>query len=346
MAYMDNEFNTRGKIPTESNFWDEAGDFVTSTGITPEFSRVIGEQVFKPVSSPSTPMYSRFASRPIRSGMGWTERALYRGTPIHFLGTKATAEDALKFYDSYGVEKTFTKNVNGSMPVSMPSEIESAEMMLDYGSIGELNSLIVDKCKIAYDQSIETDIQKKAISMTKSETTVDTSDVVGMFNTIADLATDFMGDDVHYNDLGNDDQGNAINDYIYTHADKVLCFVDAKYWNAYRNAKASLPSPSELVENCEIIPMYNQLPTPITTAEFEAGPRSGVTWDNKPVAIDKAKPIAFMCSDKRIEYRPYVGSYKFLTDTNIAGDFTSAFLHWSGCVAVKPWENAIRINAA
>jgi len=38
---------------------------------------------------------------------------------------KATPEDDLKFYESTGVEKTFTKNVTGRISVSLPSDLVS-----------------------------------------------------------------------------------------------------------------------------------------------------------------------------------------------------------------------------
>ena len=97
--FIDGVFNTSGKIPTNSNFWDAGIDeFVTSDGITSGFSRVIGEQVFRPVKSPQIKFYERFAGKPINSGRGWTERAIAK-TVAKKYKPKATANDDLSFYE-------------------------------------------------------------------------------------------------------------------------------------------------------------------------------------------------------------------------------------------------------
>ena len=343
MAYVDTIFNTSGKIPTDSNFWNQSVDkFVTSDGITSGFGRVIGEQMFKPLKSAYTPFYSRFAGAPISAGMGWTERAL-KSTKMKKFKPKATAEDALGFVDSTGIEKTFTQNVAGWSPVVVPSELVSMEMFVNRNGIGSLNSMLVDNNVLTYQRAIESEIQKKAISLTKNAMEVDiaTDGIVASMGAIMDKASEMMSDDYHYNELTD-----AENTDLITRSDKIYCFINQKYLNAYRNAKANLPSPSELVDNVEIVPMVNALAKPITTAEFTAGGDTGVTWDadDKPVAVDAPAPIAYLVASDKIVYRPVEGSYKVNMNTNGAGDFVKSHLIYKGAIAVRPWENAVRVN--
>lgn len=125
MTYQQTQFNTKGRIPLTSDVWKGSVDeYVTSQGITPEFSRVIAEQVFAPKVSPTIPMYKAFAGGALTAGEGWTERAVRLRTPVKF-NPKATAEDDLKYYESRGLEKTFTKNVTGRFSVSLPSDLVS-----------------------------------------------------------------------------------------------------------------------------------------------------------------------------------------------------------------------------
>lgn len=336
MAYIDNVFNVSGKLPTDSKFFDGATDeFVTEDGITAGFGKVIGEQVFKPLKSPSTPFYQRFAGRPLMTGAAWTERAL-KTTNMRKFNPKASASDALQFYDSKGIEKTFTLNVNGWCPVSIPSDLVSPEMMLDGRSVGQLNSMLVDNVMNAYQQAIESEIEKQAISMTKNAKTFDfaNGNIVDIMASIMDIATDMMGNDVSYNDLTE-----AENTDLVTSSESIYLFIDAKVLNKYASEKAKLPTPDQLVQNVEIVPMYNKLPTPPTTVEASE-------WAHAPVAVDAPAPVAFMCSKDRIEYRPYVGSYKVNLQVNGAGDFTNEHLIYRGACASKPWANAVRLNQA
>lgn len=343
MAFTDTVFNTSGKIPTESNFWNQSLDqFVTSEGITAGFRRVIGEQVFKPLKDVRMPFYQRFAGAPITAGSGWTERALKYSAMDHW-NPKATAEDDLKFYDSDGIEKTFEINVRGTKSVSVPSLLESPEMFVNRSGVGTLNSMLVDNVIQIYQRSIESEIQKKAISLTKAEMTVDvaTDGIVDIMGDIMDKASEMLSDDYHYNELSEDENANLI-----TRSSKVYLFMNQAYVNAYRNAKASLPSPGELVDNVELVPMVNALAKPITTAEFTAGPRTDVTWAtaDKPVAVDKPAPIAFLCGSDKVVYRPVEGSYKVNLKENGKGDFVNEHLIYKGAIAVRPWENSVRIN--
>lgn len=341
MSYTDDVFNTYGKIPTDSDFWKQSIDnFVSGNGFTNGFRKVLGEQIFKPNLPIKTPFYSRFAGRPIDAGVGWTERALY-DSGVKKWNPKATASDALDYVDSEGVEKSFTINMEMWKKVSVPSDLASLDDFLARNSIGTLNSLIVDANIRAYQNAIESMIQKKAVSNTKNEMTVDidTDGIVNVMGQIMDKATEMMSDDFHYNELTEEQ-----NKKLITRSDKIYLFINQKYINAYRNAKANLPSPDELVSNVEVVPMANAIAKPITTAEFTAGPDTGLTWTEKPVAIDKPAPIAYMVGSGKIEYRPVRGSYKINEQFNPAGDFTNSHLIARGAIAVRPWENAVRVN--
>lgn len=344
MAYIDNVFNNSGKIPTDSNFWKQSVDkFVAGDTITSGFAQVIGEQVFKPLMNPRMPFYNKFAGRVLDSGYGWTENALYKTKAKHFK-PKATAEDTLGFYDSKGIQKSFTVNVQGWIPNTIPSELASVEAFLKRGSVGQLNGQLVDLVNLAYQDALESEIEAKAINLTKNEMEVDiaTDGIVDVFGQIMDKASEMMSDDYHFNELTD-----AENEGLTTRSDKIYLFVEQKYLNAYKNAKASIFNPSELVANVEVVPMLNQFPTPLTTAQWTADSGSkgqGWTDADKPVAIDKPKPIAYMVGSGKIEYRPLMGSYKVNMQKNGAGDFDNIHLIYKGSVAVRPWENAIRIN--
>ena len=344
MAYIDDVFNTKGKIPTDSNFWEQSVDqFVAGGTITTGFAQVIGEQVFRPLMNPRTPFYNKFAGRVLDSGYGWTESALYK-KGVQKFKPKATAEDNFKFYESAGVQKSFTVNVQGWVPNTLPSELASVEAFLKRGSVGELNGQLVDLVNIAYQDAIESEIEHKAINLTKNSMQVDVANngIVEAMGQIMDKASEMMSDDYHYNELTDEE-----NKKLTTRSDKIYLFIEQKYLNAYKNAKASIPNPDQLVSNVEIVPMVNQLPTPITTAEWTSGVSTyGWTDGDKPVAVDAPKPFAYMVGSGKIEYRPLLGSYKVNFAQNGAGDFDNIHLIFKGSVAVRPWENAIRVNLA
>lgn len=342
MAYIDDVFNTYGKIPTNSDFWKmDIDNFVAGDTITTGFAQVIGEQVFKPLMSPRMPFYNKFAGRTLTSGYGWTESALYKKEVKKF-NPKATSQDAFGFYDSKGVQKTFTVNVEGWSPNSLPSELASIEAFLKSNSVGTLNSQLVDLVNIAYQNAIESEIEKKAINLTKNKMNVNvaTDGIIEVMGQIMDKASEMMSDDFHYNELSEEENQNLI-----TRSDKIYLFLNQKYINAYKNAKANLFNPEQLVSNVEVVPMVNELPTPLTTAEWNAGVSAqGWVDADKPVAIDDPAPIGYLVGSGKIEYRPLIGSYKVNMGKNPAGDFDNIHLIYKGAVAVRPWENAIRIN--
>lgn len=340
MAYIDKTFNTSGKLATDSDFWDgPVSDFVTSDGITDGFGRVIAEQVFKPLNAPTTPFYNRIVGAPLNLGQGWTERALNKRGVKHFQ-PKATAQDTLGFYDSSGIQKTYELNVAGWVPASMPSDLATAEMMMENYSIGQLNDRIVDTVIDAYQQAMESNIEKYVVSSIKNKMNIDFTDPIDGFGKLMDIAVNFLGDEIHYNELTDDENAG-----IYTHSTDVIVYLPKKLMNAYRNAKATLPSPNELVSNVQFVELVNDIATPITTAEWDAGRGEGsvIAWDNKPVAIDEDKPDIVMTSGSKFVYRPYRGTYRTGIQRNVAGDFENIHLLWKGAIANHPWDNGLRI---
>ena len=341
-GFMDGVFNTSGKIPTNSNFWEIGIDeFVTSEGITSGFSRVIAEQVFRPVKSPQIKFYEKFVGKPIASGYGWMERAIAKTVAKKFK-PKATANDDLSFYDSEGIEKLFKIDYEGWRPVTLPSELATVEQMLNYGSVGTLNNILVDNVLKDYQRDMESAIQKKMISTTTSETTVDITDASAIRRKVSSLATQMMGNKTHYNELTVTENAK-----IYTASEKVLAFINMDLYNFMIDSKAILPSPGELTQNVEYIPVVDDLATPLTTVEHTAGQTSN-SWDDEvvPSAVDKDAPVIYLCSADRCVVRPLINSYRINLSKNGAGDFMNQHLLWKCAIGIRPWENAIRINAA
>ena len=352
MVDYNTEFNTSGKFPTMEDFWQgDLETWVTSQGITPEFSRVLGEQVFAPLKDPITPFYNTFAGRPLDAGAGWSERIIGKKASKRFK-PKATAQDALGFFDSEGLEFNYEIDVEGWRPVSLPSDLVSIEMFLQRSGIGELNSRLVDEVIRGYQRDMESIIGMKAISTTSKEQTLDAAtsqDPQAILKAIQRFATQFRGDASHFNELNTDDQAK-----VYTNSERVLVFMGEELYNDIMDSFATLPSPDRIVRNAEIITVPDGLPTPLTTAQFNEGvvdestsPETQITtWTpaTKPVAIDKAQPAVWMCSARRVEYRPVIGEYYMEMQRNTAGRFTNEHLCWRGAVGIRPYENALRIN--
>lgn len=346
MVDYKTEFNTTGKFPTTPDFWAGSLDtWVSSEGITPEFSRVLGEQVFAPIKSPLTPFYNTFAGRPLDAGAGWMERIVGKKTSKKF-NPKATAQDALGYYESDGLEFNYEVNLEGWIPVSLPSDLVSIEMFARTSGVGELNSRLVDEVLNAYQRTTESDIGMMAISTTSKEQTLDATtseDPQAILKAIQRYATEFRGDVSHFNELDTDDQAK-----VYTNSERVLVFMGETLFNDIMDSFASLPSPDRIVRNAEIITVPDGLPTPLTTAEYNEGVKDGATtittWTTQPVAIDKPQPDIWIASSRRVEYRPVMGEYYMELQRNGAGRFTNEHLVWRGAIGIRPYENALRIN--
>lgn len=342
---IDGVFNTSGKIPTDSHFWNQNSDvFMTAEGITAGFSKVLGEQVYLAPKTPQTAFYSAFAGKPLKAGSAWMERAIAKTVAKKFK-PKATANDDLAFYDSEGIQKTFEFDYAGWRPVTLPSDFETMLMNVEEGGIGQLNSTLVDNVYTDYLRDMESATQKKVISTTKSAETIEYQSAMDIFMGIQEISADMQGSEKHFNELTNTENGK-----IYTNSEKVLCFIPLKTYNYMMTARSNLPSPDQIITNVEFIPTADSLATPITKTEFEAGVTAG-TWSSsaKPFSATKtgkdvlAKPDIYMCSAKKCEIRPAIGSYKVNLTKNGAGDFTNQHLLWKCAIGVKPWENGVRI---
>lgn len=352
MVDANTVFNESGKFPTDADFWGtNVSDWLTADGITSGFSRVIAEQMFRPVNDPLTPMYNRFAGRPIRSGKGWTERLIAK-TKARKFNPKATAEDALGFSDSSGLEFNFEVDYQGWRRVSLPSELASLEQFMSSEGVGQLNSILVDNNLADYQRDMESAIEMKAVSTTSSEITLTSAQAESpqaILKVIQQTASAMRGTKTHYNELEEDQ-----NKLVYTNSDTILVFMGQDLYDDIMDSFATLPSPDRIVRNAELIPMPDGLPTPLTTAQFNAGvvddstePDTTITtWTpaTKPAAVDKPAPLIWMCAANRIEVRPLARSYKINLQPNGAGDFINEHMVWKAAIAVKPFENAVRIN--
>lgn len=198
----------------------------------------------------------------------------------------------------------------------------------------------------SYQMSMESAIETYAVTMTTHSMDVNVTEdgIITAMQNIVNKATEFMSDEANYNDLTPEQNAD-----ILTHSENVTLYLNAEYWNAYRNAKAVLPSPNELVENLKVVPMYNKLPAPLTNEQWAAGTvdvsGSVISWEgDPPSSVGQAAPIALLVDDRKFVYRPYKGEYRMNITRNGAGDFDNQHLIWNGALACRPWWNAIRIN--
>ena len=334
----NNTFLTRGKITTTPEYWEVAKDtFVTSGGITPGFSKVLGEQLMLPVKGLSRPFYTAFAGTPLKAGTTWEERLRYKTTSFK-RKEKATAEDNFKFYDSAGMEKVFSMSVNGWKPITIPSSLDMAELFMD-GRVEQINSILVDGAKKDYDEEIETDIQMKAIMTTTKSAEVDITDFSAVRKKIRKTVSEMRGETVRYNELSTEQNAK-----LNLGADEVYVFIPEILLGDMTSDEAGLPSPEKLVNNGTIIPIPDSLPTPLTTIEYN-DIKAEQGWSTDPLpTCDEPKPEIFICSSRRIEYRPYLNEYKINPAFNGAGDFSNYHTLWKGIIGVRTWENGIRIN--
>lgn len=337
-------FNTSGKIPTDSNFWKQSTDeFVSSEGITQGFSKVLGEQVYRQPKTPQTAFYTAFAGRPLTVGSAWMERAVSK-TVARKRKPKATAQDDLGFYDSDGIQKVFEFDYQGWRPVTLPSDFDTMLMEAEATGIGQLNSTLVDNVMVDYQRDMESAVQKKMISCTKAEETIPYETALDIFIALQELSADMQGNEVKFNELTEEE-----NEKIYTNTGKVLCFLPIKTYNYMMSARATLPSPDQIITNVEFIPTADKLAKPLTKAEYEAD-ATDIGWTEAPytatLAAAKApeSPDMFLCASDKCEVRPAIGSYKVNITRNGAGDFTNQHLLWKCAIGVKPWENAIRVK--
>lgn len=330
-------FNSNGRIGADSNFFKNYSDiFTQETGIIDAFKTVLGEQYIHARQPARTPFYSRFISKPLEYGSAWKERVTNR-TPTYKFNPKATASDALKFYDSTGLEKVFYNNVSYRKSMSSASDLALSEMVMK-GDSGQINDILLDGMQKDLQWELESDVGVYMVSNIAKETTVDMNDSEAVRQKINDISIDMKTDGTKYSDLEREIE----------YAEKVIVFMSAKDYRNLSNSTAILPSPSELNVEAEIIPVYGELPKPVTTAEFNMGwGENGSQYDGgTPAAVDKPTPRMIICDSRFVEIRPYIRSWKMTSDYNGAGDFRNYHIIGKMAIAYKPWFNAIRVNSA
>lgn len=337
----DSIFTTGGTFATTKDFWDTyKGAFVSASGITPAFSKLLGECVLEPIKAKSTPFLNDFMGRPTSYGSVWAERMLAKKSSVKF-NPKASSNDAFGYYESEGIESVYTMSVAGRISISLPSELETAEMMNSGAGVASLANAIREQQSNAYRMDLNSEIGKKLISTTKAEVSVDTTDFNAVRKLIRGISATMHTDNGTYTDMTDDEKTK-----YRSATDNVICYIPETLAGDMTSNEAGLPSPEKLVNNCTVrVIADDAMPTPITTAEYSAG-ETAQGWTAKPVAIDKSKPAIFMCSARRAEYRPYINSYRVKYNGNGAGDFDNYHLIYKGSMGVRKWENAIRINTA
>ena len=215
----------------------------------------------------------------------------------------------------------------------------TGELMGTPEGIATFNSYLYDSQVVGYQRDLESIFALYAVSMTKNEKKITIDDKpTSFFDEIGALANDMVGDKVAYNELADSENAE-----IYTGAEKVLAFINAKIYNKIRSRLSYLPVPDKIVENVEFVPVVDGLPNAIKTAEWNAG-TSVVSWADKPVAIDKPAPSLLLCDARKFGYRPYRDSYKIKEVENSAGDFTNFHLLYRGALYSRPWYNGIRVE--
>lgn len=331
-------FNSNGKIAADSDFFKNFADAYTGpNGIVDGFKTVLGEQIIHTRQPWRIPIYSLAIGAPLKQGNAWTERILNKTDTYRYDG-KATANDALQFYDSSGVEKVFTINYAGRKSVSAASDLVLKELVMN-GNAGQINDYLVDGMQKDVQGELEAMAGVNLVSSIQHEiNNADMSTAEKVRKLISDIAIAMKTDATQYSRLGRSTE----------YAEDVVVLIDAAEAAALSMSEAFVYDASKLNVNARIIPMYGGLPTPLTTAQFNAGPRSGTAYDtgSAPVAMDEAKPDMVIMDAKYFEIRPYQQEWKMTTDYNGAGDFRNYHVLYKGAMGFKPWKNAVRIYKA
>lgn len=368
--FNDTKWGTIGKIPPESDFFSgdlDLSDIMDGAGLTMGYSKLVGEQVFKVTEPSETPFTANHTGAPIRAGAGWIERLTKRlkegtttagsakaGVMQRKLPQNVTAEDDLRYYDSEGKEFVYSsENLKGWIPVSLPSNLDIYDMFNDAGQMGQLNGMLVDNVKQAYDMALESEIQKKAVNLAPVQETV-TDTGKDLFIYLRDTVAKMKSDDYAFNMMSEQDNID------YEHRAKdVIIYVNELTYNAMLDDFANLPSPEYIKQiGATFQIMSNKMVTPYSTptAMYDDGytDYGGLTTETvgEKVVLDSDKyPMFgktspdFLIMDKRwIEYRPVIDSYRVNISKNGAGDFTNEHMHFVGGINIKPWANCKAVH--
>ena len=368
----DYGWGTIGKIPPESKFFEgnlDISDVMDGNGLTMGYSKLVGEQVFKVTKPSETPFTARLTGRPTVAGAGWIERAVKRmGAGSTTSGTaragvmkrkapqNVTADDDLRFYDSEGCEFVYDAcNLKGWIPLSLPSNIDISDMFTNSASFGQLNAMLVDNVKQAYDMALEYEIQKYAVNLCPTfEQTSETGKK--LFTKLRDYVSKFKSDDYAFNQFAIEGSSMATDkpsfntDYEHKSSDVVIFMNRIKY-NAMMDDFASLYSPDYIKEiGAEIVLMDNSMPTPYASASAMSSDGftkyGGLAPATDMPMLGKGTPDILIMDKQFVEYRPVIDSYRINLSKNGAGDFTNEHMHFTGGLNVKPWANAVAIQIA
>lgn len=339
----DTIWTAGGKVATSPAFWKKyVSSFVTTAGITPAFSKLLGEMAMEPIKQPTTPFLNAFNGRIMSAGDGWGERILCKKDSIKF-NPKATAEDAFGYIENEGMEEVHQNSIAGRISVSVPSSLEIGEMCQNPAMIGEFVNRFKEQEIQGYQTDVNSQIAQKLISTTKASDTVDVTNFGAVRKKIRDITAKMHTNEGAYTDLTDDQKQKYL-----TSTNDVLCFIPETLANDMTSDEAGLPSPDRLVHNARIVVIPDDaMITPITTVDYTAG-ETAQGWDatDKPDAVDTVKPAIFMCSARRCEFRAYQGSYKVKVNQNGAGDYDNYHLIYKGSIGIRGWENAVRILPA
>ena len=375
MAFNDTMWGTTGKIPADSDVFAggyDASDVISGDGFVRDYSKILGEQVFKLTDPSEHPFTYKLTGAPIRAGAGWVERMVKRlkqGT-VSAGSAKAgvmkrggasgniksiTADDDLRYYDTEGKEFAYkSENVGGWIPVSLPSNLDIYEMFSQEGGFGELNSIMVDNVKQGYDNALESEIQKHAINLCPTVQNVGSIGGKELFTTIRDYVSKMHSDDYAFNQYSISGSTFAtadptFNDDYEHKAKDVVIFMNRIKYNHMMDGFSSLYSPDYIKEiGADIVLMDNSMVTPYATKS--AMQTDGFTSygnlspDTDMPMLGKSAPDVLIMDKKFCEYRPVIDSYKINLSKNNAGDFVNEHLHYVGGCNVRPWASAVALT--
>lgn len=310
---------------------------ITSTGIVPEFSRLLGDVMMAPMKDVEIPFFNKFLGRELEYGAFWQENALAIPTGRRYK-PKATAEDAFGYYETEGIQSIYTMSYQGWLPQTLPSDLSLGEIVNRPELMGDFLSRITGNGRLAVQMSLDAMIGKKLVSSIGYEETVDTSDYVAYRKGLRDIVSDMRTNKGLYVDTDKVDPKK----YLTAATSGVSIIMEEKDYNSMVSDMAVYPSPDKFVENANMV-IVPEMPTPITTAEYAEGGGGGA-FVEEPVNIDGEKPLAIIVSNEFMEYRPYRGQSRVNVNENGAGDFTNTHTIYKGSIGIRPWENAVVVT--
>ncbi len=309
---------------------------ITSTGITPEFSRMLGEVMMAPMKDAPVPFFNTFRGRDLPYGAYWQENAVALPKGRRYK-PKATAEDAFGYYDSEGIQSIYTTSFQGWTPQSLPSNLSLGEIVNRPELMGDFISRITENGRLSVQMDIDALIAKKLVSSIGFTETVDRSDYKGYRKKLRDIVSDMRTNKGLYVDTDKVDPDK----YLTASSGITILMEEKDYYDMVADM-ATYPSPDKFIENATVTTIP-EMPTPITTEEYGQGGGEGA-FTEEPVNMDGGKPLAIILSDDFLEYRPYQGEARVNVNQNGAGDFSNTHIIYKGAIGVRPWENAVIIT--